>query len=150
MKEEEIEKGDCGPPTRKVFFEILSQVSSPTKSQKKSFCLCKVVPNCSMKKKNGLKPISHFLLFISKICSGKKSGWLRGLLGKGQESREPKVKCPKANTNALVVELGRLADEPQWATGDAVRCHGCNAVLSAVSELKPTPSGSCWKWYANL
>ena len=28
MKEEEIEKGDCGPPTRKVFFfEILSDLN---------------------------------------------------------------------------------------------------------------------------
>ena len=27
MKEEEIEKGDCGPPTRKVFFVILSDLN---------------------------------------------------------------------------------------------------------------------------
>ena len=27
MKEEEIEKGDCVPPTRKVFFEILSDLN---------------------------------------------------------------------------------------------------------------------------
>ena len=28
MKEEEVEKGDCGPPTRKVlFFEILSDLN---------------------------------------------------------------------------------------------------------------------------
>ena len=27
MKEEEIEKGDCGPPTRKVFSEILSDLN---------------------------------------------------------------------------------------------------------------------------
>ena len=27
MKEEEIEKGDCGLPTRKVFFEILSDLN---------------------------------------------------------------------------------------------------------------------------
>ena len=27
MEEEEIEKGDCGPPTRKVFFEILSDLN---------------------------------------------------------------------------------------------------------------------------
>ena len=48
MKEEEIEKGNCGPPTRKVFFEILLDLNqavpnhladdsqtSPMKSQKK-------------------------------------------------------------------------------------------------------------------
>ena len=27
MKDGEIEKGDCGPPTRKVFFEILSDLN---------------------------------------------------------------------------------------------------------------------------
>ena len=27
MKEEEIEKGDCGPPTRKVFFLVLSDLN---------------------------------------------------------------------------------------------------------------------------
>ena len=27
MKEEEIEKGDCGPPTRKVFFWFLSDLN---------------------------------------------------------------------------------------------------------------------------
>ena len=27
MKEEDIEKGDYGPPTRKVFFEILSDLN---------------------------------------------------------------------------------------------------------------------------
>ena len=27
MKEEEIEKGDCGPPTRKSLFEIFSDLS---------------------------------------------------------------------------------------------------------------------------
>ena len=50
MKEEEIEKGDCAPPTRKVFFwefvgleavpnhlagDLVPLVSSPKKSQKK-------------------------------------------------------------------------------------------------------------------
>ena len=27
MKEEEIEKGDCGPPTRKDFFLVLSDLN---------------------------------------------------------------------------------------------------------------------------
>ena len=27
MKEEEMEKGDCGPPTRKVFLEIVSDLN---------------------------------------------------------------------------------------------------------------------------
>ena len=27
MKEEEIEKGNCGPPTRKVFFDFLSDLN---------------------------------------------------------------------------------------------------------------------------
>ena len=35
MKEEEIEKGDCGPPTRKVFFLLLRicRTSSPTNKE---------------------------------------------------------------------------------------------------------------------
>ena len=27
MKEEEIEKGDCGPPNQKAFYEILSNLN---------------------------------------------------------------------------------------------------------------------------
>ena len=33
MKEEEMEKGDCGPPTAKVFFEILQDLNQAVPNQ---------------------------------------------------------------------------------------------------------------------
>ncbi|XP_076442236.1 circularly permutated Ras protein 1-like isoform X2 [Babylonia areolata] len=47
----------------------------------------------------------------------------------------------KADGNAVLLSLGRLAEDPNLVTGDPLRCEQCQAVLSATSSLTQQPDG---------
>jgi hypothetical protein len=51
-----------------------------------------------------------------------------------------------ADTNALVLTLGSLAEQHAIETGDAVRCEKCDAALSAVSEVSAEQGGGKRRW----
>ena len=99
MKEEEIEKGDCGPPTRKKsFFEILSNLNqSPRKSQEKH--------RSSEKHTNffpGSQPTEAFEAVFAaknKVCSGPTQACNTN--GFTQEFKQLGSFCRQENQNLL-------------------------------------------------
>lgn len=59
---------------------------------------------------------------------------------------EKHVKVKKNNTNAMVVHLSALSDEPLATPGDPWYCRGCKAVMSSLSKLSQTGETVSWKW----
>jgi small GTP-binding protein len=51
-----------------------------------------------------------------------------------------------ADTNALVLALGSLAEQHKIETGDAVRCEKCDAALSAVSDVQSAGKDGKRRW----
>lgn len=59
---------------------------------------------------------------------------------------EKQVKVKKNTTNAMVVHLSALAEEPAAAGGDPWYCRGCRAVVSTLSKLSKAGETVSWKW----
>ncbi|XP_065181174.1 circularly permutated Ras protein 1-like [Sycon ciliatum] len=106
-----------------------------------------IVPGIPAEMRRGVQPVKPKKSGFLQSCFRRRSSASRGA-GGGGRSREETVRCRRATANVLLVELGRLADEPGMATGDAVRCSGCYAVLSAMSAVKTVDgrdtSASVW------
>ncbi len=66
------------------------------------------------------------------------------------EAKQRKMKrfrATKANANVVVISMGSLSKETTMMTGDAVFCHGCQAIISVVSALVDTEDGKkSWTW----
>ena len=66
---------------------------------------------------------------------------------KPKEKKPPrKMKVKKASGNVVVIPLGKLADDPNTVTGDAVFCKSCKGVLSSVSVVKKEEDKATWTW----
>ncbi len=52
----------------------------------------------------------------------------------------------RSTTNAMVVHLSALAEEPAAAGGDPWYCRGCRAVVSVLSKLSKVGETVSWKW----
>ncbi|XP_077998423.1 circularly permutated Ras protein 1-like isoform X2 [Glandiceps talaboti] len=66
----------------------------------------------------------------------------------GTSGSDHAVKEVKGDSNVLVLSLGTLENEPEVVTGDPVFCKQCQAILSAMSELKASEekdTSATWK-----
>ena len=59
---------------------------------------------------------------------------------------EKHVKVKRNNTNAMVVHLSALAEEPGPAAGDPWYCRSCKAIVSSLSKLTKVGETVSWKW----
>ena len=62
----------------------------------------------------------------------------------GRTRTKTKLKVQQADTNVLLLSMGKLEDESDIATGDPVTCKKCRAVLSWVSSV--TQDGDKTQW----
>lgn len=56
------------------------------------------------------------------------------------------VAVKKTNTNAMVVHLNGLSQQPLPSTGQPWHCRGCAAAVSALSKLTKVGETTSWKW----
>ena len=63
-----------------------------------------------------------------------------------QRRSKNKIKVTKADTNVLLLSMKTLEDESDIATGDAVHCKKCQAVLSCVSSVTQRKNKTIWVW----
>ena len=94
------------------------------------------------KKKKGKKEkVASQLKVLLKEAKAKKSQRNRRMAAAPPPRPERKKKRPikvrKADTNVVALALGTLADEETLATGEAVKCSGCEAYFSAISTVRP-------------
>jgi small GTP-binding protein len=90
---------------------------------------------------------SAFLSKVSRVFSSSSSS-SSGSSSEGSNQPAKKAADPAkmrdialADTNALVLTLGSLAEQHSIETGDAVRCQQCEAALSAVSQVAAARGG---------
>ena len=62
------------------------------------------------------------------------------------KKEEKTVKVKKNNSNAMVVHLGGLAQEPVPTPNDPWYCRRCAAIVSALSSLARVGETVSWKW----
>ena len=66
------------------------------------------------------------------------------------QREEKAVKVKKNNSNAMVVHLSSLSQDPIPNTGDPWFCRECSAAVSALSQLTKIGKTTSWKWYLYL
>ncbi|XP_074655604.1 circularly permutated Ras protein 1-like isoform X2 [Tubulanus polymorphus] len=52
--------------------------------------------------------------------------------------------CEMADSNVVVVSLGKLEDKLEFSATDARKCDRCDAIMSSISELTGTDDNKCW------
>lgn len=57
------------------------------------------------------------------------------------------VKVKKNNSNAMVVHMSAISQDPVAHTGDPWFCRGCTAAVSSLSKLTKVGETTSWKWY---
>jgi hypothetical protein len=67
-------------------------------------------------------------------------------------AKTSRKKQRKEDANVVMLNMGRLGEEPVLITGDPVTCRQCQAVLSSTSVLSPQQAKGgdagkkMWKW----
>lgn len=65
------------------------------------------------------------------------------------KKEEKKVKVQRANTNAVILQLGNLGSAKDEVTTTPCYCGKCGSVVSTLSALETSNEKTSWKWYAS-